>query len=83
MGFAQKAKIPLTAVSGWFQIFSTVKVLDTWRIPPTAVGGLFRSFLIGQHCDFAPLSPLQEVREDLNHPPTAVNGISPTLRVRS
>ena len=37
----------------------------------------------GQHCHFAPFSTLLEAREDLNHPPTAVGGISPTQRVRS
>ena len=59
-----------------FQILSTNngdRILESHQ---WAVGGLFRSFLIGQHCHFAPVSTLLEDREDLNHPSTAVGGIS-------
>ena len=59
-----------------FQILSTNngdRILESHQ---WAVGGLFRSFVIGQHCHFAPVSTLLEDREDLNHPSTAVGGIS-------
>jgi hypothetical protein len=58
VGFVQKSKIPRTAVRGYVQARPTKeRGLKSIRIPPTAVGGWFKSgLLIGcneGNCNFA------------------------------
>src|SRR5215217_4940811 len=66
-GFALKVVNP-THGSGWIvQMLSTRKLPSGVEIPPTAVGGSFKSFL----------------REDLKYPPTAVGGIIKGFRAMS
>ena len=68
--------------SGWFiQIVSTQLKIIAFEIPPTGVGGLFKSFL--KDLKYPPTAVsgitlvLKEVcRKDLNELPTAVGRIS-------
>ena len=76
-GFAQKAKIPLTAVSGSFRSFLLEGAPGFLRILPTEVGGWFRSlstFAFTKNTG-ADKSVLRLGRKDLNNPPTSVGGI--------
>jgi hypothetical protein len=81
MALHKKAKIPLTAVSRSFKSFLRRVTLVTSQIPPTAVGGLFRSFLLEPKPGwFARVFSLSKGRrEDLNDPQTAVCGIQRRL----
>gem|GEM_PF-2919999 len=60
---------------------SGVRLCRKVRMPPTAVGGYFRSFLqmtpslTSGALARAALSGRLRSRKDLNHPPTAVGGI--------
>jgi hypothetical protein len=56
-------------VGGFFKSFLFEKLNGEIRIPPTEVGGLFKS------CLRASVN-----RKDLNYPPTAVGGIKNDLR---
>ena len=63
-GFAQKVLNP-THGSGWFiQMLSTRSLHRSVGIPPTVVGGLFKSLL----------------RKDLKYPPIAMGGIKVQFR---
>src|SRR5215813_2636481 len=94
---ALRSRIPATAVGGLFKSFLRTESLSTTeRIPATAVGGLFRSFLgtepqyhgknptngswwmvqILSTTTDLPLFAATLRRKDLNHPATAVAGIS-------
>jgi len=82
MRLCENFEIPPTAVGGWFRSFLQKPHFAPMKeIPPTAVGGLFRSGLRTNEGRATAMDTLVSwtfyvKRLDLNHPPTAVGGIS-------